>query len=77
MSRINDFVNRQKTGATFVISAPMLGLTLDEFDTVARVWVSGGGPGFNVVGVPHRAVMDGEFFISRVTVIKLPPPIVE
>lgn len=37
MSRIDDFVNRQKTGATFVITAPMLSLTLDEFDTVARV----------------------------------------
>lgn len=73
MYRIHDFVSRQKTGATFVLTAPMLGLALDEFDTVARVWVANGGPGFKVVGVPHRTVMDGEFLISRVTVIKLAP----
>lgn len=70
MATIDDFVQRQKEGAKFVITAQMLHLTPEEFDTVAQVWVDDGGPGFNVVGVPHRTLVDGEFFISRVTVIR-------
>jgi hypothetical protein len=73
MNILDDFVKRQKEGATFVISAQMLRLTPEEFDTVAQIWADEGGPGFNVVGVPHRTVLDGEFFISRVTVIKTTP----
>lgn len=73
MNRLDNFVKRQKEGATFVITAQMLGLTPDEFDAVAQIWNDQGGPGFNVVGVPHRTVLDGEFFISRVTVIKTAP----
>jgi hypothetical protein len=73
MNILDDFVKRQKEGATFVISAQMLRLTPEEFDTVAQIWADEGGPGFNVVGVPHRTVQDGEFFISRVTVIKTTP----
>jgi hypothetical protein len=37
---------------------------------MAQRWLDDGGPGFNVVGAPHRTVVDGEFFISRVTVIR-------
>jgi hypothetical protein len=70
MTAIDDFVNRQKDGATFVITAQMLRLKPQEFDALAQVWLDDGGPGFNVVGVPHRTVVDGGFFISRVTVIK-------
>ena len=70
MASIDDFVKKQKAGAKFVISAQMLRLTPPEFDNIAQHWVGVGGPGFNVVGVPHRIVENGEFFISRVTVIR-------
>lgn len=70
MATIDDFVKRQKDGATFVITAQMLRLKPEEFDMLAQVWIDDGGPGFNVVGVPHRSLVDGEFFISRMTVIK-------
>ena len=73
MATIDEFVKKQKEGARFVISAQMLRLTAEEFDTVARIWVDDGGPGFNVVGMPHRTVVDGEFLISRVTVVKSTP----
>ena len=67
---IEDFVRKQKTGARFVITAKMLKLEPLEFDKLANAWIEDGGPGFNVVGVPHRVVIDGEFLISRVTVIR-------
>ncbi|HCE10339.1 MAG TPA: hypothetical protein DIT28_08655 [Oxalobacteraceae bacterium] len=70
MATIDDFVKKQKDGARFVITAQMLHLTAEAFDTLAQGWTDDGGPGFNVVGMPHRTVIDGEFFISRVTVIK-------
>lgn len=70
MSAMNDFVGRQKEGATFVISAQMLRLKPEQFDALAQTWIAAGGPGFRVVGVPHRTVQDGTFFISRVTAIK-------
>ncbi len=72
--KIDEFVSKQKDGAKFVISAQMLGLTAEEFDTLAQIWHDDGGPGFNVIGVPHRTVMNGEFFINRVTVIKTTSP---
>ncbi|MFC3110752.1 hypothetical protein ACFQAT_25020 [Undibacterium arcticum] len=70
MAGIDDFVKKQKDGATFVISAQMLRMKPQEFDALAQTWFDDGGPGFNVVGMPHRTVVDGEFLISRVTVIK-------
>jgi len=70
---IDEIRDRQKDGAQFVLSAAMLGLEVEEFDTVARIWVAEGGPGFKVAGVPHRKCIDGEFFIDRVTVTKIPP----
>lgn len=73
MATIDDFVNKQKEGARFVITAQMLRLKPQDFDTLAQAWLDDGGPGFNVVGVPHRTVVDGEFFISRVTVVKTRP----
>ena len=70
MRAMNDFVDKQKEGARFVLSAQMLRLTPQQFDAVAQTWLAAGGPGFRLVGVPHRTVQDGEFFISRVTAIK-------
>jgi hypothetical protein len=70
MASIEQFVKKQKAGAQFVITAQMLRLKPQEFDTMARRWLDDGGPGFNVIGVPHRTVVDGELFISRVTVIR-------
>ena len=70
MTSIDAFVRKQKPGAQFVISAQMLRMQPQEFDTLAQQWLDDGGPGFNVVGVPHRMVVDGDFLISRVTVIR-------
>lgn len=70
MAKIEDFVRKQKAGAQFVITAQMLKLEPEEFDTVARLWLDDGGPGFNVIGIPHRTVVDEEFLITRITVIR-------
>lgn len=75
MASIDDVVGKQKPGAQFVISAQMLRLKPQDFDPVAQRWLDDGGPGFNVVGVPHRIVVDGEFLISRVTVIRTTAPL--
>lgn len=70
MAIIDVFVKRQKEGATFVITAQMLRMDPEQFDPLAQQWLDEGGPGFNVVGVPHRIVVEGDFLISRVTVIR-------
>jgi hypothetical protein len=70
MATLEEFVRKQKTGATFVISAQMLRMEAGEFDTLAQVWLDDGGPGFNVVGTPFRSVVEGEFLISRMTVMR-------
>ena len=70
MAGIEDFIGKQKDGARFVITAQMLRLPVPQFDTLALGWIADGGPGFSVCGVPHRVVLDGRFFISRVTVVK-------
>ena len=75
MATVDDLVRRQKDGAQFVISAQMLRLKPQEFDPIAQRWLDDGGPGFNVVGVPHRSVVDGNFLISRVTVIRTTAPV--
>ena len=75
MASIDHFVKKQKAGAQFVITAQMLKLSPQEFDRLAKAWLDDGGPGFNVVGVPHRIVVDGEFVISRVTVIRTTAPL--
>ena len=54
MAGIDDFVNKQKPGARFVITAQML--------------MEDGGPGFDVAGIPHRVVVNGQFYIARLTV---------
>lgn len=70
MASIEEFVKKQKPGAQFVITAQMLRLEPQEFDTLANLWLDDGGPGFNVIGVPHRSLVDDEFFITRITVIR-------
>jgi len=70
MAIIDEFVKWQKEGATFVITAQMLRMDPEQFDPLAQQWLDEGGPGFNVVGVPHRIVVEGDFLISRVTVIR-------
>ena len=75
MASIDDVVRKQKPGAQFVISAQMLRLKPQEFDPLAQRWLDDGGPGFNVVGVPFRVVVDGEFLISRITVIRTTAPL--
>jgi hypothetical protein len=74
MATIDDLVKRQKAGAQFVITAQMLRLKPQEFDPIAQRWLDDGGPGFNVIGVPHRSVVDGNFLITRVTVIRTTAP---
>ena len=70
MAAIDDFVRKQKAGAQFVITAQMARLEPQEFDTLAQQWLDDGGPGFNVIGVPYRRVVEDEFLITRVTVIR-------
>ena len=70
MATLDDFVRKQKAGAQFVITAQMLRLEPQEFDALAQQWLDDGGPGFNVIGVPHRVVVEDEFLITRVTVIR-------
>ncbi|MFZ6647010.1 hypothetical protein ACO0LO_14905 [Undibacterium sp. TJN25] len=72
MTKLDDIVGRQKPGAQFVLSAPMLGMKIDEFDQAATQWAQHGGPGFKAVGVPFRKVIDGVFLIQRITVVRLP-----
>ena len=75
MASMDEFVKKQKAGARFVITARMLQLAPEDFDALARIWLDDGGPGFNIVGVPHRVVVDGEFVISRVTAIRTTAPL--
>mgnify|MGYP003630647466 CR=1 FL=1 len=70
MSKIEEIVARQKTGAQFVISAQMLRLPPTEFDGLVQTWIAEGGLGFALRGVPHRCCIDNEFYIDRITVVK-------
>lgn len=70
MASIDEFVKKQKEGATFVISYQMLRMPPPDFHVLAQAWYDDGGPGFNVIGTPHRAVVEDEFLITRVTVIR-------
>lgn len=71
MSDLQSIVEKQKLGARFVISAPMLGLDPVSFDRLAQSWIATGGPGFILDGIPFRKVVNGQFFIQRVTVKRL------
>lgn len=71
MQALQTIVDKQKVGARFVISAPMLGLDPIAFDRLAQSWIATGGPGFVLDGIPFRKVVDGQFFIQRVTVKRL------
>lgn len=69
--QLNAFVAKQKIGARFVITAPMLGLDVVAFDRLAQRWVAEGGPGFVLDGIPFRKVIDGQFYIQRLTVLRV------
>lgn len=71
MASLEEIVSKQKLGAKFVLSAPMLGMDIASFDTQAALWAEHGGPGFEAVGVPFRKVIDGQFLIQRLTVVKV------
>ncbi|MES2046896.1 MAG: hypothetical protein V4447_00735 [Pseudomonadota bacterium] len=71
MATLEEIVNKQKSGAKFVLSAPMLSMNLVAFDAQAAIWASEGGPGFEAVGVPFRKVIDGKFMIQRLTVVRV------
>jgi hypothetical protein len=75
IAAIEEFVRKQKAGARFVITAQMLRVPPQQFDALAQKWIDDGGPGFNVVGVPFRVVVDGNFVISRITVIRTTAPV--
>lgn len=68
MPDLKSIIEKQQPGARFVISAPMLGLDPVAFDRLAQTWVTNGGPGFELDGIPFRKVINGQFFIQRVTV---------
>ncbi|WP_050460745.1 hypothetical protein [Herbaspirillum autotrophicum] len=70
MTKLEAIVQRQREGAQFVLSAQMLGMGVVEFDAIATVWYDDGGPGFNVIGTPFRQVVEDDFLITRITVIK-------
>ncbi|MCU6433310.1 hypothetical protein LPB67_05895 [Undibacterium sp. Jales W-56] len=63
-------VARQKPGAKFVVSAEMLGMSVPDFDLQAKRWMEEDGPGFTTTGVPFRRVIDGQFLIQRLTLLK-------
>lgn len=63
MASTDDFVKKRVAGEQFVITAQMLRLKPQEFDSIAQIWFDEGGPGFNVVGTPHRTIVDDEFLI--------------
>ncbi|MFZ6820552.1 hypothetical protein [Undibacterium sp. Ji22W] len=75
MQALQSIIDKQKVGARFVISAPMLGLDPVAFDRLAQSWIAKGGPGFVLDGIPFRKVVDGQFFIQRVTVKRLAEPL--
>ena len=71
MARLEDIVKKYQDGARFVISAQMLRLDAEEFDTLVKVWMQDDNRGFELAETPHRKVVDGEFFIDRITVIRV------
>ena len=70
MQKLSDIIQKQKIGAQFVLSAPMLGIDVVAFDHLAKSWASQEDLGFQIVGVPFRKVIQGQFLIQRVTVIR-------
>lgn len=68
MPTLDHVVQRQAVGARFVLSATLLGMEVQAFDQYVQPWLTQAGPGFEIVGVPHRRCIDGEFYIDRITV---------
>ena len=59
MAGIDDFVNKQQPGARFVITAQMLRMTPQQFDSLAQEWMEDGGPGFDVALARLRTAHEG------------------
>ncbi|MDO9421138.1 MAG: hypothetical protein Q7T66_10775 [Herminiimonas sp.] len=74
MALVEDIVNKQKDGAQFVISAQALRLEPEEFETLVKMWMEDENRGFELAAVPHRACIDGEFYIDRITVKRVIAP---
>jgi hypothetical protein len=70
MQKLNNIIQKQKPGAHFVISAPMLGMEVSAFDELVQTWQTQGADGFHIHGIPFRKVIDGQFFIQRVTLVR-------
>jgi hypothetical protein len=52
---IQSLLETKPVGSTFVLTAAALGLTPRQFHIAAGDWFdAGGGPGFSVVGKPHK-----------------------
>jgi hypothetical protein len=71
MQDLQSIIEKQKIGARFVISAPMLGLEMAAFDRLAQTWIAQGGPGFVLDGIPFRKVFNDQFYIQRVTALRV------
>ena len=71
MANLQDIVSKYEDGARFVITAQMLRVGIEEFDTLVKLWMQDEKRGFELAGMPHRRVVDGEFFIDRITVIRV------
>lgn len=74
MALVEDIVKKQKDGARFVISAQALRLGPEEFETLVKMWMEDENRGFELAAVPHRACVDGEFYIDRITVTRVIAP---
>ena len=70
MPSIAQVVQRQAIGGRFVISATLLGMSVEAFDSFVQPWLTEPGPGFALAGVPHRKCIDGAFYIDRITVCR-------
>jgi hypothetical protein len=57
-----------------VISAQALRLDPEEFETLVKMWMEDENRGFELAAVPHRACIDGEFYIDRITVTRVIAP---
>ncbi|CAN5426877.1 hypothetical protein BH11PSE9_BH11PSE9_19080 [soil metagenome] len=69
--QLEDILKFHGVGAKFSISAQRIGMTEDDFHSVATEWVAtGGGPGFVVVGEPHREAHTPRRRIDRLTIRK-------
>lgn len=70
MHKLDAIIQKQAIGARFVISAPMLGLSVEQFDLLVNEWQKQTLKGFKLEGTPFRKVINGQFYIQRITAIR-------